>query len=639
MAWREAAVLSSVCLLTGVVDAPADELPTHVPDATEARSAIPEVYKWDLTPLFGSDQAWDEARTRLLAEIPGLTRYRGRLDDPEQLRACLSRYFELHRSADLVALYANLRNSTSLSDPATTAMFQQGLQAMEELMRTAAFIRTEVLPLSEERLSAAYADQPALVEYRPYLDNLRRRKGRVLSPDAEHALSLLGDNLWAEVELSEMPSSVEDVFSALLTDIPWPAVRDEQGQPVKLTLANYSRFRESPRREVRRAAVAGLFSSLRQYQHALAAALAGQLELDVAYARARSYPTALEAYLDKEGIDVAVFDNLVATVDAHLPLLHRYVEVRKRALGLPDLHLYDLYVPLAAEVSTRIPFTEAQATIAEALKPLGPEYAKVLAEGLDPRNGWLDLYPHRDKRSGAFSLATYGPHPYVFTNYQDSLDDMSTLAHEYGHALHSYLAMKGRPYADFRYTTFLAEVASTCNEALLSDYLVARTSDKAQKAYLLVGLLETIRTTIFRQTMFAEFERAAHELVEAGTPVTAPRLEGIYRALLEKYYGPGYTLDPDDGLEWGYVPHFYYKYYVYSYATGLASGIAVADRIREQGPPAAQAYLGMLRAGAAEPSLDLLRKAGVDLTRPDAIEASMARFGRTLDEVEGLLKP
>jgi oligoendopeptidase F len=637
MAWFRAAVSSSLCLVMGAASALAGELPAHVPDANLARSAVPDVFKWDLSPLFASDAAWEQARTQLLTEIPGLARYQGRLGDPESLAAGLAEYFRLHRQADFVALYANLRNSTSLSDPATTAMFQQGLSAMEELMRAAAFIRGEVLPLPTETLEAAYTSRPALAECRSYLDNLRRRKSRVLSPDAERALALLGDNLWAEIELSEMPSPVEDVFSALLGDIPWPSITNEQGKLVPLTLANYGRFRESPSREVRRAAVAGLFGSLRQYQHAMAAALGGQLELDVAYARARSYPTALEAYLDKEGIDTAVFDNLVATVNARLPLLHRYIDLRKRVLGLPEIHLYDLYVPLVADVETHIPFVQARASIMEALEPLGPEYRQVLAEGLDPRNGWLDLYPHHDKRSGAFSLATHGPHPYVFMNYQDSLDDMSTLAHEYGHALHSHLAMKARPYADFRYTTFLAEVASTCNEALLSDHLVAKTEDPAEKAYLLVGLLETIRTTIFRQTMFAEFERQAHELVEAGTPVTAPRLEAIYRAVLEKYYGPGYTIDPDDGMEWAYIPHFYYKYYVYSYATGLSAGIAMADRIRELGPPAAHAYLEMLGSGAAGPSLGLLQKAGVDLTRPDAIEASMSRFERTLDEVEGLL--
>jgi len=318
-------------------------------------------------------------------------------------------------------------------------------------------------------------------------------------------------------------------------------------------------------------------------------------------------------------------------------LMHRYVELRKRALDLPDVHLYDLYVPLAQGVDRTVPFADARATIQAALAPLGSEYGQVLAEGLDLANGWLDLYPCRDKRSGAFSSSVYGRHPYVLMNYQDTLDDMSTLAHEFGHALHSHLAMRSQPYANFHYVAFLAEIASTCNEALLSDYLVAQAEDDAERAYLLMNRLEDIRTTVFRQTLFAEFERAVHGFVETGTPVTATLLEETYRGLIGAYYGPGFTIDPDDGLEWAYIPHFYYKYYVYAYATGLSSGIAIADRVRALGQPAVDAYLDMLASGCSAPPLELLKGAGVDLTRPDAIAAAMKTFERTLDEVEQLI--
>jgi oligoendopeptidase F len=504
-------------------------------------------------------------------------------------------------------------------------------------MKAAAFIRREVLTLSEESLDAAYAAVPGLVTYRPYLDNLRRRAGRLLDPEAERVLALLGDNLWAEIDLNEIPSPVEDVFSALLSDIPWPKITDEDGNQVQLTLSNYGRYRASANRGVRKAAVAALMGSLRQYQHALAATLAGQFQLDVDYARARGYETALEAYLDKDDIAPAVYDNLISTVNANLPLLHRYVELRKKALGLDEVHLYDLYIPLAEGASTEVPFPEARQEILAALAPLGEDYGRALAEGLDPANGWIDLYPHKDKRSGAFSASVYGPHPYVFMNYQDSLDDMSTLAHEFGHALHSKLAMEAQPYSSFRYVPFLAEIASTCNESLLSDFLVSRSTDPAEKAALLVERLEGIRTTIFRQTMFAEFERTVHGFVEAGTPITAALLDATYRDLVGRYYGPGYTLDADDGMEWAYIPHFYYKYYVYSYATGLSSGIAIADRVKRLGEPAAEAYLGMLRGGASAPPLELLAGAGVDLTKPDALKAAMRTFEATIDEVEALI--
>jgi oligoendopeptidase F len=603
--------------------------PAFTPDSNAPRSAIPEEFKWDLAPLFTSDEAWDSARQKLLKDIPGLEAYDGKLAEPAALRACLELYFRLHSDGNFVTLYANLRQSTAQSDETANAMVQRSLAAMDELMQAAAFIRREVLTLSAESLETAYSAEPGLAEYRSYLDNLRRRADRLLSPEAERVLALLGDNLWAEIDLNEIPSPLESTFGALLTDIPWPQITDEQGEKVRLNLANYGRYRASSDREVRRGAVAALFGTLRQYQHALAATLAGQFQFDVDLARARRYDTALEAYLDKDDIDVAVFDNLVSTINANLPLLHRYVELRKKALGLEDIHLYDLYIPIVEGVAVEVPFTEARTNILAALEPLGSKYGAVLAEGLDPANGWMDLYPHRDKGSGAFSASVYGPHPYVFMNYQDSLDDMSTLAHEFGHALHSDLAMKTQPYAAFRYVPFLAEVASTCNESLLSEYLVSRATDPAEKAYLLVERLETIRGTIFRQTMFAEFERLVHGYVEEGTPVTAALLEETYSELVQRYYGPAYTLDENDGMEWAYIPHFYYKYYVYSYATGLSSGIAIE--------PAAKAFLAMLAGGASAPPLELLAGAGVDLTKPDALDAAMRSFEETLDEVEKLM--
>jgi oligoendopeptidase F len=624
-----------VCV-AGAVSAQAGGLPVYKPDATAARASVPDVYKWNLAPLFASDEAWERAGVELHADVAKLAAYKGALGDPAKLADCLELYFKLHRTANFLTLYANLRQSTAASDDQAGAMVQKSLAEMDEVMAAAAFIRRELLALPAAPLAAALGT-PRLAFYRAYVDNLRRRSSRVLSEDGERAVSLLGDNLWAEIDLNEIPSSLEDAYGAALADIPWPKVKDEQGHDVQLTLSNFARFRRSLDRDVRRGATEALYGTLRQYQHLFAATLGGQVKLDVAYARARGYDTALAAYLDKDNIPTAVYDTLISTVGANLPLLHRYMELRKRALGLPSLHGYDLAIPLVPGVAVDIPYQKARATIIEALRPLGAEYGRVLAGGLDPANGWLDLYPHKDKRSGAFSSSVFGVHPYVFMNYQDALVDMSTLAHEYGHALHSDLAMRAQPYANFRYVPFLAEIASTCNEALLSDYLAATAPDSAQKAYVLAGALERIRGTILRQTMFAEFERSIHRSVEAGTPLTASLLEKTYADLVRRYHGPAYTLDPNDGLEWAQVPHFYYKYYVFVYATGMASGIAIADRVREQGQPAVDAYLGMLKGGCAAPPLDLLKGAGVDLTRPDAIEAAMRTFKRTLDEVERLL--
>lgn len=634
-----AAGLAGGVFLARAGEAAKGELPVYAPDANASRTAIPDVYTWDLSPMFPSDEAFEAGRVKLLGEIPTLAKYEGKLGDPAALVECLDLYFRLHRDGNFLTLYGNLRRSTAQSDDRAGAMTQSSLSALDELMRTAAFIRREVLALPADSLDRAYSSQPKLAAYRPYIENLRRRADRMLSPDAERVLGLLGDNLWAEIDLNELPSSLENAHAALLADIPFPKIKEQSGREVQLTLSNYPHYRASADREERKAAVTSLMSTLRQYQHAAAATLAGQFALDIAYARARGYESALAAYLDKDEIDPQVYDNLIRTVGDNTPLLHRYLALRKRVLHLPDIHLYDLYCPMVPGVTRKVPFAEAKDLIIEGLKPLGTEYGAMLARGLDPKNGWLDLYPHKGKRSGAFSSSVYGPHPWVFMNYMDSVDDMSTLAHEYGHALHSELSMKTQPYPTYRYTNLLAEIASTCNEALLSDYLIANAATPEEKAYLLVEKLEGIRGTIFRQTMFAEFERTMHGLAEAGVPLTASLFEEKYRELLRKYFGPDYTIDDNDGMEWAYIPHFYYKYYVYSYATGLTSGIAIADRVRTQGSPAAKAYLDMLRGGSSAPPLTLLQKAGVDLTKPDPIVAAMKTFQRTLDQLEEIMVP
>lgn len=414
-------------------------------------------------------------------------------------------------------------------------------------------------------------------------------------------------------------------------------VHDESGTPVQMTLASYPRVRGSSDRAVRREAVQALLATLHAHRNAFAATLGGQYEFNVALARARGYDRALDAYLDKDGLDPAVYENLVATIRANLDPLHRYMALRKQVMGVEELHLYDLYVPLTEGHEQHVDFETARRTILEGLAPLGEEYGRLLAQGLDPANGWLDLYPNRGKRSGAFSASVYGRHPYVLMNYQDQVDDMFTLAHEYGHALHSQLSMDAQPYSAYRYPPFLAEVASTCNEALLTDHLLAEATDQQERIALLVERAENIRTTIYRQTLFAEFEMRVHAMVEAGTPVTADALEALYADLVRTYYGSAYTLDEHDGMEWAYVPHFYYKFYVFTYATGLSSGLAIAEKVRTQGQPAVEGLLAMLRGGCSEPPLDLLAKAGVDLRRPEPVEAAARVFAETIDELEDLL--
>jgi len=625
-----------VCAVPATLALAAD-LPDYIPDANADRADIPDVYKWDLTVLFATPDSWAEELDALRVETVGLTAFQGRLADPAVLKSCLDLYFSLHDRTSRVTQYANLALDTNLTDQELQARSTLGLALMDEFMGAAGFIRGEILAMDDAEIEQAYLAPDGPVEYRDYIDNLRRRESRVLEEEAEFVLQLMGDNLWAEIDLNEIPSDLEEAFGALLSDITWPMVHDADGNEVRLTLSNLGRFRASPDRAVRAETMTAFFATLRQFQHVFAVTLGGQFGLDVQYARARGYDTALEAYLDKDNLDIAVHDNLISAVNANLEPLHRYVELRRKVLGYEDLHIYDMYVPMVQAAEMDVPFKEALEILPAALAPLGQDYVDLLTHGLDPRNGWIDVYPSSDKDSGAFSASVYGSHPYVKMNYQDSLDDMSTLAHEYGHAIHSALAMEFQPYQNYRYVPFLAEIASTCNEAFLSDYLAANAQSDAEKAGILAAELESIRTTIYRQTLFSEFERLVHGYVEEGIPVTATLLDETYTDLIQRYYGPEFTVDPDDGMEWAYIPHFYYKYYVYSYATGLSCGLAIAERVKDQGQPAVDGYLDMLKGGCSEPPLDLLLKAGVDLTSPTAVEAALRRFDRTITELAELL--
>jgi len=617
--------------------APMVEQKPFVPDANMPRAQIPDLYKWQLAPLFKDDAACAAGVKQAAAQRVELLKFKGTLVDGKKLAACLDLYFKTRLLTNRATLYASMRLD---SDQKNTAMQEQNdraLDAMRALLQDAGFIRQEVLALDDKTIATAYAKEPKLAEYKPYLDEMRRRRAHVLDAAGERALTLMGDNLWAEIDLNELPSDFEKTFDGLLNDIPLPKVKDEQGKEVQLTLSNYGKLRGSDKREVRSGAVEALFGSLRQYQHALAATYSGQVRTDVSLAQARGYPTALDAYLNKDNIDPAVYHSLIKAVHANLKPLHRYVALRKKVMKLDAVHLYDLYPPLVAAVKWNIPYSEALRILPEALAPLGDDYIKVLKQGLDPKAGWTDVYPHTDKESGAYSSSVHGTHPFVKMNYFDEVDDLSTLAHEYGHALHSHLSMTTQPYVTSSYSMFIAEIASTCNEKLLSDYLVAHAKNDDEKLYILYQLAETLRTTIYRQTLFAEFELKTHSAAEAGTPLTAELLNKTYADLIKTYYGKDFTMGPNDELEWAYIPHLYYKYYVYAYATGLSSGVAIAERVQQQGAPARDAYLGMLKGGSSKPPLELLKGAGVDLTKPQAIEAAARLFDQTLAEMEKIL--
>jgi len=612
-------------------------LPVYTPDANAERTSIPADYLWDLSVLYPDDEAWTLALETTSAELEVLGSSHDMLDHPNGLTAYMEAYFEIELTANRLSLYASLQKDGDTTNAEYTGRHQQALKLTGQVMDEGAVLRQAVLEFDAVELEKAYNQAPALEIFRPWIESLRRRADRILDPQAERILGLAGDNLWAAIDLNELPSPLETAFGSLVAEMPLPKITDAEDSEIQLTFANYGRLRASDDRRVRRDTVAGMFSSLRSFENTFAATLGGQVKFNVFLARSRNYDTALEAYLDKDDLDPAVYRNLIDTVRAHVPALHRYVDLRKKIMGLDSIHLYDLYVPMVEGAARDLSYVEGAQVIAEALKPLGEDYSKRLVEIIDPRNGAIDVYPAKTKDSGAFSASVYGVRPFVKMNFQNSYDDVSTLAHEFGHALHSDLSMGTQPYLTSRYVPFLAEIASTANEVLLSKYMVAHAESDAERAWYLSELVETIRTTIYRQTLFAEFELELHELVEAGEPVTAAAINAIYGGLIEDYYGSGYTMDADDPVEWAYIPHFYFKYYVFTYATGLASGAAIAETIATGDPAPRDAYLEMLKGGNSKPPLELLRGAGVDLTKPDAIAAALELFDRTLTELEAIL--
>lgn len=616
---------------------PISELPKYQPDANATRAAIPEVYTWDLTPLAKSIQAWEQELTEAGNGLKELKSLQDGLKNDAGLLAYLQLYFKLDEQINRLTLYANMQRDVQSTDQQIIARHEKALGLTEALMRAGGPLRQAILNRSETDWQTAYKTHAGLAEFTPFIDNLRRRAGRVLSPGEEHLLGLAGDNLWAQIDLNELPAAPEKVFRAFMSEMQLPKIETADGGQVQLTFSNYGRFRGSDNRDLRRRTVEAMFGTLRSYENTLATMLGEQARFSLFLSKARGYDTVLEAYLDKDNLSPAVYLNLIETVKKNVKPLHKYVQLRQKALKLDKVHLYDLYVPMVKQEHLEMDYAQGVKLVTAALKPMGEEYGRVLQTGLDPQNGWIDVYPSKEKNSGAFSTASYGIHPYVKMNFQNSFDDVSTLAHEFGHALHSYYSMNNQSALAWRYPPFLAEIASTCNEALLSRYMIEHAKSKTERAWLLSELLETIRTTIYRQTLFAEFELRLHQLAEKGEAINAAKLNKIYGELLRTYYGPDYAIDANDAIEWAYIPHFYYKYYVFTYATGLSSGIAFAEKILTEGKPARDAYLGMLKGGASKPPLVLLKEAGVDLTKPQAIESALQLFDRTVDELNTLL--
>ena len=582
---------------------------------------------WDLKSLFSSDAEWDAALAEWEKRIPGFAAFAGTLgSSAERLAECLEYDLAVDREGDRLGTYAHLRASEdqSAADPQRmTGRFQHVATLAGE---KASFIRPEIMAIPPATL-AAWMKLPVLAPYELLLERLTRTRPHVLSEPEEKLLAMQGS----------FAGTAGKVFRQLTdADMKFGSVTTGAGEQVELSNATFVTLLHDTSREVRRTAFHQYYAQYEAHANTLAATLSGSNERDAYAAKVRRYPSAVEAALFADNVPIAVYDQLIAAVHAHLPVVHRYYDLRKRILRLDEIHHYDCYVPLVPELEKRHTWNDAVRVVIESLAPLGDDYSTRLERGLLGR--WCDRYPNAGKQSGAFSSGTYDSDPYILMNFQEeAIEHVFTLAHEAGHSMHTRYSAEAQPYHYSGYTIFVAEVASTFNEQLLTRLLLERATSLKERAAIIAREIDSIRATIVRQTMFAEFERKSHASAEAGEPLTLERLRGIYRQLLDAYFGPRFVIDKQLELECLRIPHFYNAFYVYKYATGLSAAITLAKRVAEGGAKELEAYLAFLKGGCSKWPLDLLRDAGVDLEKPEPVGTALTRFGELVDELGTLL--
>ncbi len=593
-----------------------------------ARQDVPEKDTWNLAPLFRSDKAWTRACREAEELYPKVAAFRGRLGrSAKVLRECCDFETGLTRLIEKLGVYAHLRYSEDVANPACQGMIARFTFIATRAGEAASYIAPEIQAIPKAKM-AEFLKSPLLEPYRFNLEKLLRFKPHILSEKEERLLAMLG-------EVAETPSKVFDQLSD--ADMKFGTVIDETGSEIELTQGSFRTLLESPKRAVRKEAFDKFYAVQEGHGNTLAASLAGGVLQDVYNARVRNFPSAREAALFGDKVPVAVYDSLIEAVRGELPTLHRYFEIRRRALRLKDLHAYDNYAPIVKTDKVSIPYDEAVDTISEALAPLGDGYVRTLRQGLTEAR-WVDKYENRNKHSGAYSSGCYDSPPYILMNYKpEVLDSMFTLAHEAGHSMHSHFSRKAQPYQYSDYTIFVAEVASTFNEQLLARHLFSKVKSRKRRAELINKEIDEIRGTIIRQTMFAEFEKNIHALAEAGEPLTLEVFRQSYRALLDAYFGPQFVIDPVLEMEGLRIPHFYRAFYVYKYATGLSAAIALSRNVLAGGEKERKRYLSFLQSGGSKYPLDQLRDAGVNLTRPDAVSQAMARFRELVEELDSLV--
>ena len=581
-------------------------------------------FMWDFTHIFPTKEAWEAAYKEAEAMTAGLAAYEGTLgESAAALQKALDAVNAAGEKLERVYLYAMLHKSGDNGDPEYQAMEARCVTLLVSYQMTTAFLTPEILSIPEETL-ASYMKEEGLATYRHMIEDMCRARAHTLDAARERMLA----------QLSDVAQTPDNSFTMLESvDMTFPTITDEEGREVTLTHGNFGVYRESSDQRVRRESFEKYFGEFKRYINTFAAMYAGSVKFDTFFASVRGHKSACEAALFSNNVPVSVYDSLVEAIHSRLGTMRQYLALRKRVLGLEELNMYDLYNPMLDSVEFKVTYEESKALVKEALKPLGEEYGKLLDKAYAEH--WMDVYENKGKTTGAFSCGVHGVHPYVLLNFTDTLDDAFTMAHELGHAMHSYKSSEAQDYANHDYRILVAEVASTVNEVLLTKYLLKTETDKKRRAYILNHFLEGFRTTVFRQTLFAEFERKAHEMEQAGEPLTAQSLNKVYRELNELYYEGAIVNDLME-IEWARIPHFYNAFYVYQYATGFSSAVAIANRILETGD--ASDYLRFLSLGGSDYPLEELKVAGVDLTKPEAVLSALDVFQSSLDELEALLK-
>lgn len=593
------------------------------PMALQTRAEAKKEFTWNFSDIFADDAAWEAAYKKAAEEVEKIPALAGTLGKSVAgMKAALDLITEVSRQVEVLYIYSMLRMNVDNGDPAYQAMNGRATNLLVRLSTVAAFVGPEILSIDEKKLAEMMAD-PALKTYRHALEDTDRMRKYTLDRHSEEMLAMLSDAAGGTSDAFKMLESVDMTF---------PEIKDGNGETVTLTHGNFGVFRESGDARVRKESFEAYFGEFKRYINTFAAMYAGSVKMDNYYTRVRGYGSTCERALFADNAPVSVYDKLIEAVHSGLPTMRRYLELRRRVLGLKELNMYDLYCPIVADVDMKIPYADAQKLVKEATKPLGEEYGKLLDRAFSER--WIDVYENKGKTTGAYSCGVYGVHPYVLLNYSDKLDDAFTLAHELGHSMHSWFSDTTQDFANHDYRIMVAEVASTVNEVLLSKYLLKTETDPKKRAYILNHFLEGFRTTVFRQTLFAEFERQAHDAEMNGTPLTAETLNGIYRKLNELYY-EGAVINELQDIEWARIPHFYNAFYVYKYATGFSSAVAIADLILNHN--GAADYLRFLSTGGSDYPLEELKIAGVDLTKPDAVAGALKEFDNALTELENLL--